>query len=481
MTPSQRLDQVVGAAPPGTTFWLTSGVHRLDRGRFARSGPRTDRPFIGAPGAVIDGQHAQPVRLHRARHGRDDRAPDDPELREAGAATTTRASSTTTPGTTGGCSTTRSAATPAQVSSWAAATSSRATACWTTGSTGSAPTRPTAWSGVVLRHNEIAGNNTDDWEHRQPGCGCTGGGKFWETRDARVIDNWIHDNHSVGLWADTNNTGFLVQGNYISDNAAKASSTRPATTPRSSTTRSSATACVDGPGEPGLPHAGAVHLGVRQRPEGGTELRRHVRGGPQQVRRQLGRDRWRWENADRFAGSPANTSTGIHHAGQPGGRDRSPRCSDPDKVEREALRRRLPVEDPAPACARQHVPVRPGTHRRRLHPGERMRLHGPLLQLRHLARLVAVQGRRSWRTTSRSTRTTGGTPTGTSAPGASRSTSWAARCRGASGARRPTTRTSPARWTDAGRRLSRTPTAARPSAKRACPAGPAGPATAPTG
>ena len=32
---------------------------------------------------------------------------------------------------------------------------------------------------VVLHGNEISGNNTDDWEKRQPGCGCTGGGKFW--------------------------------------------------------------------------------------------------------------------------------------------------------------------------------------------------------------------------------------------------------------------------------------------------------------
>jgi hypothetical protein len=31
----------------------------------------------------------------------------------------------------------------------------------------------------VVDGNEITGNNTDDWEKREPGCGCTGGGKFW--------------------------------------------------------------------------------------------------------------------------------------------------------------------------------------------------------------------------------------------------------------------------------------------------------------
>ncbi|UNP29614.1 right-handed parallel beta-helix repeat-containing protein [Lysobacter gummosus] len=71
---------------------------------------------------------------------------------------------------------------------------------------------------IVLDHNEIAGNNTDDWETREPGCGCTGGGKFWDVRGARVTNNWVHDNKSVGLWADTNNMDFLFEGNYIADN-----------------------------------------------------------------------------------------------------------------------------------------------------------------------------------------------------------------------------------------------------------------------
>ncbi len=71
---------------------------------------------------------------------------------------------------------------------------------------------------IVLDHNEIAGNNTDDWEAHEPGCGCTGGGKFWDVKGARVTNNWVHDNKSVALWADTNNIDFLFEGNYIADN-----------------------------------------------------------------------------------------------------------------------------------------------------------------------------------------------------------------------------------------------------------------------
>ena len=77
---------------------------------------------------------------------------------------------------------------------------------------------PSGPVGLVLKNNEIAGNNTYNWEAHSPGCGCTGGGKFWEVKNAVIENNWIHDNHSVGLWADTNNRGFEFKNNYISGN-----------------------------------------------------------------------------------------------------------------------------------------------------------------------------------------------------------------------------------------------------------------------
>lgn len=71
---------------------------------------------------------------------------------------------------------------------------------------------------LLVDHNEIVGNNTDDWESIIPGCGCTGGAKFWDVNGAKVTNNWVHDNKSVGLWADTNNIDFLFEGNYIDHN-----------------------------------------------------------------------------------------------------------------------------------------------------------------------------------------------------------------------------------------------------------------------
>ncbi|GAA0909197.1 hypothetical protein Vau01_104740 [Virgisporangium aurantiacum] len=75
-----------------------------------------------------------------------------------------------------------------------------------------------AIKGIVVDNNEIVGNNQDDWETREPGCGCTGGVKFWDVKGATVTANYVHDNLSVGLWADTNNIDFLFDSNWIEHN-----------------------------------------------------------------------------------------------------------------------------------------------------------------------------------------------------------------------------------------------------------------------
>lgn len=71
---------------------------------------------------------------------------------------------------------------------------------------------------IVVDHNEITGNNQDNWEALEAGCGCTGGGKFWDVKGARVTNNYVHHNLSVGLWADTNDIDFLFDSNWIEQN-----------------------------------------------------------------------------------------------------------------------------------------------------------------------------------------------------------------------------------------------------------------------
>ena len=45
--------------------------------------------------------------------------------------------------------------------------------------------------------------------------------KFFTSTKGIVTNNWIHDNGNVGLWIDTNNSFFLIQGNVIEKNYAE--------------------------------------------------------------------------------------------------------------------------------------------------------------------------------------------------------------------------------------------------------------------
>jgi hypothetical protein len=74
---------------------------------------------------------------------------------------------------------------------------------------------------IVIDHNEISGNNQDNWEAIEIGCGCTGGGKFWDVEGARVTNNYVHHNLSVGLWADTNDIDFLFDSNWVEQNSGE--------------------------------------------------------------------------------------------------------------------------------------------------------------------------------------------------------------------------------------------------------------------
>ena len=52
-------------------------------------------------------------------------------------------------------------------------------------------------------------------------CGCSGGGKFWDTAGGTVTGNYVHDNGFVGIWDDTDNSGFNISDNYIANNWAE--------------------------------------------------------------------------------------------------------------------------------------------------------------------------------------------------------------------------------------------------------------------
>ena len=164
--------------------------------------------------------------------------------------------------------------------------------------------------GLVLKNNEIAGNDTYNWEAHSPGCGCTGGGKFWEVKNAVIENNWIHDNHSVGLWADTNNRGFEFRNNYISGNYDYGliyEISYNAVIEQNTFVRNG---LKSGPKSHGFPTS-AIYIS-----ESGSDHR--VKGNFSStflIAKNSFIDNWGgvilWENADRFCNSPANTSSGT--------------------------------------------------------------------------------------------------------------------------------------------------------------------------
>ena len=72
----------------------------------------------------------------------------------------------------------------------------------------------------TVDHNEVA-NNAVGYEAMYD-CGCSGGMKFFTSTGGTITNNWIHDNGSVGLWVDTNNSFFLVEGNVIENSEDEA-------------------------------------------------------------------------------------------------------------------------------------------------------------------------------------------------------------------------------------------------------------------
>jgi hypothetical protein len=72
----------------------------------------------------------------------------------------------------------------------------------------------------TVDHNEVA-TNAVGYEAKY-NCGCSGGMKFFTSTNATITNNWIHDNGSVGLWVDTNNSFYIIDGNVIENSEAEA-------------------------------------------------------------------------------------------------------------------------------------------------------------------------------------------------------------------------------------------------------------------
>lgn len=307
---SGRLDLAVARHRAGTTYWLTPGVHVLGSSAFDQVDPKRGDTIIGAPGAVLDGRrrnhyafggHATGVRIKNLT------------VRNFGTSLTDDFNEGVINHDAGHGwrMTALTVHDNAGAGVFLGSGDVLAHSCVVAnGQYGISAFADAGVVGLRVEDNEIAGNATARWEKRQPGCGCSGGGKFWATRNAVVRGNLVRDNLGVGLWADTDNTGFLFSRNVFARNQDAGLIYETSYNARIVHNTFTRNALVGGPADPGFPHA-ALYVS-----ESGSDPRAGARYGRVFViAHNRFRDNWSgvvlWENADRFAGSPANTSSGI--------------------------------------------------------------------------------------------------------------------------------------------------------------------------
>nr|WP_202539654.1 right-handed parallel beta-helix repeat-containing protein [Streptomyces sp. SID8379] len=295
-------------SPAGTTFWLKPGKHRLEADRYAQVIPKKGNRYLGAPGAVLDGGKKNQYAFGGAAPGVTIRyltvqgfvAPQDQGVVNHDSADGWVIEHATIQRNSG-------AALMA-----GARQHVRANCLRDNGQYGMNAYKPDGRiTGLVVEGNEIVGNNTDDWEAKREGCGCTGGIKFWAVNGADVRGNWVHDNRGTGLWADTNNNDFRIENNLIENNdgAALIYETSYNAVIRKNTIRRNQWIEGRGAAESGdtFPYA-TVYIS-----ESGGEPRIKARTDKIDISGNLLENNWAaitlWENADRFCNSPANTSS----------------------------------------------------------------------------------------------------------------------------------------------------------------------------
>jgi hypothetical protein len=295
--------------PAGTTFWLAPGTHTLGDGQYGSVTPKDGNTYLGAPGAVIDGKRvnkyafvfdAEDVTIRGLRitgfvpppnegvvnhDSGDGWVIEDNTIEKNGGAGMMAGSRQRI---VGNC-------------------------LRDNGQYGINAYKDGVLTDLVVERNEISGNNTDDWESKIEGCGCTGGVKFWGVDKADVRNNWLHDNKGAALWADTNNNDFLIEHNLIEDNDGPAifyEISYNAVIRDNTMRRNNVTEGREFADRGEIFPSAAIYLS-----EAGGEPRVPARTAKIDIYGNVMVDNWSgitlWENADRFCNSAANTSGGC--------------------------------------------------------------------------------------------------------------------------------------------------------------------------
>lgn len=290
---------------PNTTYWFAPGVHTLGTSEWGQIIAADGDVFVGGPGAVLDGQHLN-------RYAFTQRAVNVTikhlTIRNFGAAGADRDEGVVNHDSGHGWKILDNTVRDNAGAGVFIGTDDivRYNCLLDNGQYGFSAYEAGGDANIVLDHNEIAGNNTYDWEAHLPGCGCVGGGKFWNVNRATVTNNWVHDNHGPALWADTDNNDFDIEHNYLAGNDGEGVEYEISYNALIRNNTFVGNAVAYGAANPGFP-TGAVYLS-----ESGGDARVPARYTTITVTGNQFVNNWSgvvlWENADRFCGSPANTS-----------------------------------------------------------------------------------------------------------------------------------------------------------------------------
>ena len=307
LEPGQAIaDEVADDHGPGTTFWFAPGAYTLGSGVYNQIDPQEGDTFIGAPGAILNGQGLNDFSfVSDATHVTIEHltienfvAPQNQGVVNQDQSSYWTIENDTIEHNPHGAG--------VMVGSEDVVTGDCLTENGQYGfqsfSTTGSPTD------ITITGNEISYNDTANYTAETKGCGCAGGAKFWDTTGATVTGNYVHNNASVGFWADTDNSGFNISGNYFSTNYGEALTYEISYNARIVDNTFVHNAIGSGPKNRDFP-TGAVYIadsGSDSRVPGPYGTRFDISGN-------VFTDNWGgvvlWEDSNRYCGSSANTST----------------------------------------------------------------------------------------------------------------------------------------------------------------------------
>ncbi len=234
----------VGQLPSATTYYLAAGVHTLGGAAADEIQPGDSDVFIGAPGAILDGQSLDQYAFWATSAQQTSNVTIEylmiqhfaPPWQTAAVGVDSWSGWTITHDTVQD----NYPGTGVMLGSNSTLTESCLTHNGQYGFQGQSSANVSALTGgpsnLTVTNDEISFNNQCNGEQRQPfpitppprcsypvpgsgpNCGCDGGAKFWRVDGAIVLGDYVHDNYSKGLWIDTAGNGFVIEGNYFSRN-----------------------------------------------------------------------------------------------------------------------------------------------------------------------------------------------------------------------------------------------------------------------